>query len=133
MDGKDEKILDYLKENGRAAFTEIAEELDVSEGTVRNRVQKLKEEGIIERFTVDVKAEGTVKAFVSVNVSTERNFQDLLEELPEDLKIFEIAGDMDLLVKISRTSSEQVNEVVDRIRAIPGVRDTKTYMVLSEK
>ncbi len=133
MDNKDEKILEYLKKNGRAPFTEIGEAVGVSEGTVRNRVEKMREDGVIKNFTVEVEKNQEVSAFISVDISTEREFDKVLDELPEDLQIFELAGDTDLLVKVPRESSEQINNVVDHIRSVDGVKGTKTYMVLSER
>lgn len=133
MDSQDEEILRYLKEDGRAPFTDIAEEVGVSEGTVRNRVEKLKEDGVIENFTVEVDRESKISAFVSVDISTEREFDSVLKDFPENLDIFELAGDTDLLVKVSRKNSSDINDVVDTIRAVEGVEDTKTYMVLSER
>ena len=132
MDSKDREILDRLEENGRAAFTEISEDMNVSEGTVRNRVQRMKDEGVIEKFTVEISEQEQVKAFVSVDISTERDFEDVLGDLPNDLEVFEVAGRFDLFIKVSRYSSEEVNKVVDEIRSIEGVSDTTTYMVLSD-
>jgi DNA-binding Lrp family transcriptional regulator len=132
MDSKDREILDRLEENGRAAFTEISEDMNVSEGTVRNRVQRMKDEGVIEKFTVEISEQEQVKAFVSVNISTERDFEEVLDDLPNDLEVFEVAGRFDLFIKVSRYSSEEVNNVVDEIRSIEGVSDTTTYMVLSD-
>jgi DNA-binding Lrp family transcriptional regulator len=132
MDSKDREILDRLEENGRAAFTEISEDMNVSEGTVRNRVQRMKDEGVIEKFTVEISEKDQVKAFVSVDISTERDFEDVLGDLPNDLEVFEVAGRFDLFIKVSRYSSEEVNNVVDEIRSIEGVSGTTTYMVLSD-
>ncbi|EGQ43105.1 MAG: transcriptional regulator [Candidatus Nanosalina sp. J07AB43] len=132
MDSKDREILDRLEEDGRAAFTEISEDMNVSEGTVRNRVQRMKDQGIIEKFTVEVSEREQVKAFVSVDISTEREFEAVLDDLPDDVEVFEVAGRFDLFVKVSRYSSEEVNKVVDDIRSIGGVNDTTTYMVLSD-
>ncbi|NMJ76993.1 AsnC family transcriptional regulator [Nanohaloarchaea archaeon] len=132
MDSKDREILDRLEENGRAAFTEISEDMNVSEGTVRNRVQRMRDEGVIEKFTVEISEQEQVKAFVSVDISTERDFEDVLGDLPNDLEVFEVAGRFDLFIKVSRYSSEEVNNAVDEIRSIEGVSDTTTYMVLSD-
>mgnify|MGYP002763444559 CR=1 FL=1 len=132
MDGKDEKILSILEEDGRASYTEIAEKIDVSEGTVRNRVEKLKQDGVIERFTVDVNDSTQIQSFVSINVSTDREFKEILDDFPVDVEIFELAGDIDILVKVSADSSEEINDKVDEIRGIEGVEETTTYMVLSE-
>ena len=133
MDKKDEKILEYLEENGRAPFTDISEKIGVSEGTVRNRVQKMQEEGVIEKFTVEINREKNIKAFVTVDISTEREFDYVINQFTDDVEVFELAGDTDLLVKISGENSGQINEIVDNIRAVDGVEDTKTYMVLSER
>jgi DNA-binding Lrp family transcriptional regulator len=132
MDSTDQEILDILKDDGRASYTEVAEQVDVSEGTVRNRVEKMIEEGVIEKFTVEVNQSKEVKAFVSVNVSTSREFNEILEEFPNEVEAYELAGDIDLIVEISRETSEDINDAVDIIRGIKGVEDTRTYMVLSE-
>ena len=131
MDKKDEKILEILQEDGRASYTEIAEEIDVSEGTVRNRVEQMKNEGVIEKFTVEVNESKEIESFVSIKVSTDREFGDILAEIPEDIQVYELAGDIDILAKITAETSEQINEKVDEIRKIEGVENTSTYMVLS--
>ena len=131
MDSKDEKIIEILKENGRASFTEIAEEVGVSEGTVRNRVEGMKDEGVVEKFTVEVNEENNIESFVSVTVSTDRNFEEILKDMPEEIEVYELAGDIDILAKISAKTSQQLNSKDDEIRKIEGVKDTNTYMVLS--
>ena len=131
MDEKDEKILDILKKNGRKSYTDIADELGVSEGTVRNRVEKMQSSGVIENFTVNVEDVSNVEAFVSVEVSTEKEFPLIIKEFPLNLDVYEVAGDVDIIAKVSRKTTKQVNEVVDEIRKIDGVQSTKTYMVMS--
>lgn len=133
MDSTDEKIIRELQKNSRASFTTIAEKIGVSEGTVRNRVEKLQETGIIEKFTVEINEQKSFKAFVAVNVSTERDFDDVISSFPNSSEIYEIAGDIDLIVKISGSNSSSINNAVDAIRAVEGVEGTKTYMVLSER
>ena len=63
MDDLDRRILSILRRDSRAPYTQIADRVDTSEGTVRNRVERLVEEGIIERFTVATRT-GNVKAMV---------------------------------------------------------------------
>lgn len=133
MDEQDQKILQYLKENGRAPFTEIAEEVGVSEGTVRNRVKRMKEQGIIENFTINIGEENEISAFVSVDISTEREFNAVISDLAEGIEVYELAGDIDLLVKLSGKDSAEINQSVDSIRAVEGVKSTKTNMVLSKE
>lgn len=130
MDQIDRNILEYLKQNGRAAYTKIADELDVSEGTVRNRVQRMKEDGVIERFTVETRGEG-ISAIVMVKLSTEVSLENVLGSLSENIDFHEVTGDHDLVMEIERGTTGELNEEIDGIRAIEGVVDTKTYPVLN--
>lgn len=132
MDRKDEEILEILKKDGRISYTEIADEIGVSEGTVRNRVEKMEESGVIKNFTVNVSEDLEVNAFVNVNVSTDREFADVVGEFPDNIEVFEVAGDIDIILKISRSSTSELNKVVDLIRGIEGVESTKTHMVMSK-
>jgi len=54
MNENDRKIVEMLMENARASFTDIANELGVSESTVRKRVKYLEENGIIKKYTAVV-------------------------------------------------------------------------------
>lgn len=132
MDNTDEEILSILEEDGRASFTDIAERVGVSEGTVRNRVEKLQETGVIENFTININQDRGISSFISITVSTDREFDRIISDFPRDIEVYELAGDMDMLVKAERSSSEEINEVVDEIRAVEGVESTQTYMILSE-
>ncbi len=131
MDETDRKILDVLKEDARTPYTDIADELGVSEGTVRNRVESLKEEGAIERFTVEVSDEAS--AVVMVDLEPNVNINGLSEEMPGSLEVYEVAGGYDLIVRFSRESMQQVNSVLDAIRALDGVSDTTTFTVLNTR
>jgi Lrp/AsnC family transcriptional regulator for asnA, asnC and gidA len=54
IDELDLKILKLLEEDGRLAFMDIAKKLRLSESTIRKRVQALKENGVIKKFTVEI-------------------------------------------------------------------------------
>ncbi|HXZ23834.1 MAG TPA: AsnC family transcriptional regulator, partial [Methanomassiliicoccales archaeon] len=65
IDHLDERIIEILKKDSRKPFVEIAEELKVSEGTIRSRVRKLFEEGVIQSFTIKTSSKN-VKAIIEV-------------------------------------------------------------------
>lgn len=132
MDRLNRKILDILTQNGRKAYTEIAENLDVSEGTVRNRVEKLQEEGIIRRFTVEVQERG-VSALVMTQVSTSVDVETVIDQLPSEVEVKEVTGDYDLVLEFSREGNREMNSTLDSIRNIRGVDETKTYSVLKSR
>ncbi len=129
MDETDREILEILKEDGRASFTRIASEVGVSEGTVRNRVNGMVDDGVIERFTVQTRQEG-VSAVVMLVVSTEVDIEQILDSLPTDIEVYEVTGEYDLVIKMSRGSSGELNETLDSMREVRGVEKTKTYSIL---
>jgi DNA-binding Lrp family transcriptional regulator len=132
MDRKNRRILEILKEDGRASFTDIADELNVSEGTVRRRVQDMKENNVIDRFTVELGSTGA-KAILMVKLSTNSSIDQVLKDFPEDMAINEVAGEYDLIVDFERANNERINEVLDKVRGIEGVEETKTYTVLKQR
>jgi DNA-binding Lrp family transcriptional regulator len=132
MDQKNRKILEILKEDGRVSFTDIADELNVSEGTVRKRVRDMKEDGVIDRFTVEL-GSTAAKAILMVKLSTNSGIDQVLKEFPEDMAINEVAGEYDLIVEFERANNERINEVLDKVRGIEGVKETKTYTVLKQR
>lgn len=132
MDERNVEILKFLKEDGRASYTRIAEEIGVSEGTVRNRVEKMKQDGTIEKFTVETQTEGP-KAVVMVKLETGRDIEQVLEKFPGQIQIKEVTGGYDLILEVERPSNREINDVLDEIRSIDGVDSTETYMVLNER
>lgn len=132
MDRKNRRILEILKEDGRASFTDIADELNVSEGTVRRRVQDMKENNVIDRFTVELGSTGA-KAIVMVKLSTNSGIDQVLKDFPEDMAVNEVAGEYDLIVEFERANNERINQVLDKVREIEGVEETKTYTVLKQR
>lgn len=131
MDEIDSRIISLLKSDGRISFVDIAKEIGLTEGAVRARVSKLTKSGVIRRFTVDTKDD--VKALVMVatsrSISTTKVADAIKKKLGID-KTYEISGNFDILCLVESSSIEDVNNTVEKIRAIDGVTDTSTSMVL---
>ncbi len=98
MTDLDQKILQMLTDDGRRSFADIARELGVSRVHVRDRVQKLITDGVIEKFTLIVNPEKigrTVSAFFDVEVDPQ-GIEVIAEDLarqPEVRSLY-IMGDM---------------------------------------
>ena len=67
IDNLDKRILEIMKKDSRCPYVEIADKLGVSEGTVRSRVHKMTEDGIIRGFTIKTSSKN-VKALVEVKI-----------------------------------------------------------------
>lgn len=133
MDSIDEKILEILKKNSKRSYTNISEELDVSEATVRNRVNNLVEENVIKNFTINLGRSYNHSAYILVKVSTTIDFEKLIDQLPENLEVNEVTGKYDLFVKAERNTKDSLNEIIDDIRKLKGVENTVTHSILDSQ
>jgi len=131
MDERDRAILAILQDNGRAPFTEIAEEIGVSEGTVRNRVKRLRDEDVIDHFTVQT--DHGASAVVLVDLSTDEDIDSIVARFPEDIRVYEVAGGHDLVLRFSRSDRDELNETIDAVRSVDSVVGTTTYTVLKTR
>jgi DNA-binding Lrp family transcriptional regulator len=135
MDDLDREIVSILREDARTPYTEIAEEVDISEGTVRNRVERLLESGVIERFTVATRT-GNVKAMieirVDVNVDTAAVAERIVEWEEVDF-VWQVSGEEDIVVVVDAADTESVNDLITRARGMEDVVNTKTRLILDER
>lgn len=127
MDRKDAKILDILRKNGRANYVDIAKEVELTEGGVRNRVKKLVQSGTIEKFTVKLKNQKAI-VLLKLRTTSLEEMVATIRPLAED--VFELAGDYDLGILLEANTMEELNDTVDKIRAIPGVGESRTLVKL---
>lgn len=137
VDELDLRLIETLQKDSSTPSVDIAAMLKVTEGTVRNRVRKLRAMGIIRRFTiaVDPAALGQVHtAFVLLNAS-----QGRLREVARKLAAIEAVTEVhethtygDLLLKVRARSPSELAEVISiRIKAVPGVAGTQVISVLN--
>jgi len=134
MDDTDRAILDHLRADSRAAFTDIADQLGVSEATVRSRVRQLEEDGTIEGFTVRVRG-ASVRALANVQVEVNVHSMQVGEavlDLDGVEEVWELTGEYDLAVIAHADTTEQLNTIVDGIRRVDATRATRTSVILDE-
>ncbi len=134
IDHLDDKIIEILKKDSRKPFVEIANELEVSEGTIRSRVKKLFEEGIIQAFTIKTSSKN-VKALVEVKIDVNVNTSEIADQIASFegvSEVYEVTGEEDIVAIIDVTSSPQLNEIIERIRRYDNVESTRTRLILKE-
>lgn len=135
MDDLDRRILNVLRRDARTPYTEISERVGTSEGTVRNRVERMNEDGIIERFTVTTHT-GNVKAMVEIgvdmNVDTSKVSGTLAEWEEVDF-VWQVSGEDDIVLIVDCVDTRAVNELISRARELPEVEGTKTRLILDER
>ena len=104
-------IIAMLQRDGRTAYSEIAHELDVSEGTIRNRVASMKQAGMLRIVAIvdPVVAEYKTDAMLGVKIAPGHSPQAVAERLtflPDVVYILWVSGRFDLLVEIVSNDRE---------------------------
>ena len=135
MDDLDRRILDILRRDSRTPYTEIADRVGTSEGTVRNRVEQLLEEGVIERFTVATRT-GNVKAMIEIGVAVDVDTGAMSERMAEWTEVdfvWQVSGEEDVVVVADTADTETLNTLITSARELDDVVSTKTRLILDEK
>jgi Lrp/AsnC family transcriptional regulator for asnA, asnC and gidA len=135
LDDIDKKIIEILKNDSRTPFTEIASALGLSDSTIHVRLKKLRDEGIILRYTVDLNEdliEKKVHGLIMINV-----YPGHLEAVIEKLRakylithIYEAHGDNDLIVTTNTRDLDELRELIIEIRQIPNIATTSLITIL---
>ncbi len=135
IDEKDKLILEELAKDARLPTKRIAANLDIPRVTVHTRIEKMKQEGVIKKFTIlkDFTKIGLpVTAFVFVAYNPQDNIsqQQVAEKISQMENVFDvhlISGEWDMLVKLRGESLVQIGKIVlDDIRTMKGVAKTIT-------
>lgn len=130
MDEKDWAIIEILRKNARTSNSDIGRELNVSEGTVRKRIQKLTEDGTIRKFTVTLRREG-VEGVILIRTEP-RKAKEIFDYINARFdEVFEYSGRFDVAIRVNCKSLEELNTIVDELRVLEGVRNTDTLIRLN--
>ncbi|HDD31389.1 MAG TPA: Lrp/AsnC family transcriptional regulator [Thermococcus litoralis] len=139
MDEIDRNILKLLQEDGRMSYSEIARRIGVPESTVRLRVKRLIEEGIIRKFAALInpfKAGYTIVAFIAVDVEPNKikRAVEELSKLPEVDVLGIATGAHDVLMQVTvRDLQELESFLIEKLGKIEGIRSTETSILTSVK
>lgn len=120
MDQIDFQILRILQENSRKSWKEIGELLHMSGQGIGNRIHRMENEGVIEKFTViinDAKIGKTIQAFITVFMKTtaHHHFHSYIRKNPAIIEAHKISGEGCYLLKASVSSHEELNAMLDDI------------------
>ncbi|MEI6361116.1 MAG: Lrp/AsnC family transcriptional regulator [Actinomycetes bacterium] len=138
MDEIDLKILGALSEDGRATYSELADQVGLSGPSTADRVRRLEERGAVRGYCalVDPVALGLdLTAFISVTLEGTKSrtaFLAALATYPEVVECHHVAGDDDYLLKVYAAGTLGLEAFIsDRLRTLPGIARTRTTVVLS--
>ncbi|MGS1104879.1 Lrp/AsnC family transcriptional regulator [Achromobacter anxifer] len=135
MDTLDQNLLGLLRADARMSVATLAKKLDVSRGTIDNRIRKLEERGIIRGYTVRLRPEvetEDIVAWMSIAVEGHetRKIVSLLMGEPSVAGLHDTNGRWDLLAELRVPTIDQLSEVLDRLRTLKGIAATETSIHL---
>lgn len=144
LDKRDQTIIDILHTDANLSTYQIAKKTAIPQTTVLNRIRKLRESGIIKRYTLDLdwkKLELATKVliFVKVDKNAEQKtnkvgeIEKRISLYPNVLSVKRLMGRHDFVIELVCRDIDALNEfLIQRIRVLPQVADTETVVVLEE-
>ena len=141
LDRIDLKILRLLQSDGRLTNAELAQQVSVSPATCHRRTQRLFDEGFIGHVrALVVPQKVDMGALVMVGVVLDRStpdsfaaFEKAAAKLKSVLDCHLVAGDFDYFLKIRVRDMADFNRLHgEKLIALPGVRQTRTFFVMKE-
>jgi Lrp/AsnC family leucine-responsive transcriptional regulator len=141
IDKIDRKILAILQADGRIANVELAERIGLSPTSIGERLKRLQRDGYIEGYGARLNPQMLgLGLLVFVEVLLDKTTPDVFERFakavrlaPEVLECHMVAGGFDYLVKARVADMAAYRRFLgERLLALPGVRESRTYVVMEE-
>jgi Lrp/AsnC family leucine-responsive transcriptional regulator len=141
LDRTDRLILKYLQEDGRMSNVSLAKKVNLSTTPCLERVRRLERHGYIRGYTALLEP-GLVDAGLLVFVEIDllrtspdafRDFRREAGKLPELLECHLVSGNFDYLLKARVRDMQEYRSLLgEKILALPGVSDSRSYVVMEE-
>lgn len=138
LDQIDLSLIAELRRDGRASLSELAQILGIARATVRLRLEKLQERGVIRGFSVVLSGDGhkaPVRGLVMVGIEG-RGADRIVRHLrgiPEVEAVHTTIGRWDLILEVGAQSLATLDEVLAKIRSLEGVTTSETHLLMTSK
>ena len=132
LDTTDTQIIKTLQNNGRKSYRQIAKELELSVGTITNRVNKLKNEGIIKGFQLelDYKQLGYNIETV-IELEADGSIDNIIEKYPENIiTSHRKTGQYNTLLITRFKDTQELNQFLEMLEEEKNVNKTYTQLIL---
>lgn len=135
LDEIDQYILKALRRDGREAFSQIASQLNVSPGMIRQRYNRLVELGILKVVAITNPVQRGFKTMAMVGIRTDGRrmleIADQIAALPEVVYLIVVSGQFDLMAEVfCREPQDLLKFLTEKLYAIDGVRQAESFLHL---
>jgi len=139
IDNTDRQIMEILLQNARTPYTEIAERLIVSPGTIHVRMKKLENMGVVKgtELIIEPKVLGLdLTAFIGVFLKESVQYRDVvsrLKEIDEIVEAYYTTGGYGIFLKIICSNTDHLRNVLnEKIQKVKGIQRTETIISLEQ-
>lgn len=138
VDELDRGILAHLAQDARLSVAVLARRLKVARSTVQARLERLETSGAIAGYTLrlgDFAKENRIRAtcLLTIEPRSQAGILTRLRSMPEVERIHTTSGRVDLLLQMAAGSTSQLDDVLDQIGGLTGVRSSESLIHLSTK
>ena len=134
LDDVSKAIIEQLQADGRTSYATIAKSVGLSDAAVRVRVQRLLDNDVMQIVAVTDPLQLGFTRQAMVGIRTEGDSQlvaDRLTAMTEVTYVVTTAGSFDLIIEVVCEDDEELLDLVSRrIRILPGVASTETFVYL---
>jgi Lrp/AsnC family transcriptional regulator for asnA, asnC and gidA len=135
LDEIDRQVIEFLRKDGRAAFAQIAEQLNVSAGMIRLRYNRLVELGILKVVAISNPLRMGYKsmAMIGIRVDGSRLLEaaEKISKLEEVVYLVVTSGRFDLFAEVvCRDHAHLLDFITSKLSTIDGVRESESFMHL---
>ena len=138
MDDLDRNILGLLGADARTSIATLARRLKVARSTVQARLERLETTGIIAGYTLKLGEEarqGRLRASVLLTIEPrgQAGILSRLKSIAEVERVHTTSGRFDLLLQIAAPNTQILDQVLDQIGALTGVKSSESLIHLSTR
>lgn len=135
LDEIDLYLLAALRKDGREAFSQIADQLKVSPGMIRQRYNRLVDDGYLKVVAITNPIQRGFKTMALIGVHTDGyrmlEVADNIAKLKEVVYLVVVSGRYDIMIEVfCRDHEELLKFITEKLYRIEGVRETETFMHL---
>ncbi len=133
IDDTDRKLIELLNRDGRRPYTEIAQQLEVSEATIRTRVTRLQDSGILRIVALCnplTLGHQSVRLMLSVRDHSPRAVAKNLADMAMVNHVALGTGTCDIYIEATCRDLDQLVTLLDDVRRLPGVADIDELVLL---
>lgn len=141
LDNIDRNILRIIQREGRISFVELGERVGLSTTPCMERVRRLEREKFILGYGARLnpqKLQANLLVFVEISLASKSasifdDFRRAAIKLPHVLECHLVSGDFDYLIKARISEMASYRKLLgDILLKLPGVRESKSYIVMEE-